>query len=202
MEYITKTFIKEPIIKIYPYGSRVYGHFTSKSDYDYIAIVESNEELYYSVNYNKSNITVYSEKLFIKKIENHEISILECIFQDDTDEYRRHFHLHLPSLRRSISSVASNSFVKCKKKLKEGEYYIGKKSLYHSLRILLYGIQIARDGKITDYKLEHLPFSIFKDIVQNESNDWDYYKKNYQPIYNELKSYFRKLAPLEEELNA
>jgi hypothetical protein len=47
---------------------------------------------------------------------------------------------------------AGNSFAKAGKKLDvEKEHYKGKKSLFHSLRILMFGIQIAKAGRITNY---------------------------------------------------
>ena len=33
---------------------------------------------------------------------------------------------------------------------------------------------------------------LYSDIVENESNDWEYYKEKYQPLYNSLKSEFKR----------
>ena len=57
-------------------------------------------------------------------------------------------------IRNSFSHVASNSFVKCKKKIEvEASYdpHTGRKSLWHSLRIVDFGIQILKHDKIIDY---------------------------------------------------
>jgi predicted nucleotidyltransferase len=199
-QYETRLSVEEPIIEAYAYGSTVYGCNTEKSDTDYIVVVESDEDLYYSVNLERmnTNITVYSEPLFIKKIKEHHISIMECIFQREDDPYRKYFELDLAKLRRAISSVSSNSFVKCKKKLAEGEVYIGKKSLFHSLRILLKGIDIAENGKITNYGVAN---HFLSEIMDEMPDDWNILKTTYQPVFNRLKSEFRKLAPLEGELN-
>lgn len=194
-EFDTRTQIDEPILKVYQYGSIVYGSHTPDSDSDYIVVVDSDEPLlYYSVREDDSDYTIYSPSYFIKKIKEHNISILECIFQSEDDPFVKHFTYNPENLRRSISAISSNSFVKCKKKIRDGEPYIGKKSMFHSIRILMFGIQIAKYGKIVDYREanELLP------IIMNMS-EWDEIKFVCQPIYNELKSEFKLLVPLESD---
>lgn len=195
-QYETRNDIDEEVLKIYDYGSRVYRCATEKSDFDYIVIVESEDEnLKYSVERPNRNITVYSEQNFIKQIENHEISAMECIFQQPEDRYLKHFKLDTDKLRRAISSVASNSYVKCKKKIRDGEVYIGKKSLFHSLRILMFGIQIAKHGKIVNYG----EANEYHKTIFEMNNDWSELDKKFKPIYNVLKSEFKRLAPLESD---
>lgn len=196
-EFETRNNIDEPITVIYKYGSRVYGCHNENSDYDYIAVVKSdNEDLYYSVDIASSNFTVYSEQKFIKLIKQHQISVLECIFQDENDMFVEHFKLDLAILRRAISSVSSNSYGKCGKKLKQGDTYIGLKSLFHSLRIPNFGIQIAMYGKIVNYSSAN---HFHKMIFDMNTDDWETINKRFKPIHNALKSHFKKLAPLEEE---
>jgi len=180
---------------VFPYGSRVYGTNSETSDYDYIIVS--------SIGYDppKPNITYYSKKEFQDKINEHEISALECIFlpgeyyQEISKQFT--FELDLPKLRSSISSKASNSWVKAKKKFtieKDKDIYIGKKSLFHSLRIIDFGIQIARYKKIVDYSCTN---DIWFEIRDNPSEDYNDYKTKYQPIYNSKMTEFRKLAPKE-----
>lgn len=196
MNYETRNQIDEDIIKAYVYGSHVYGCANANSDLDYIVIVESeDDELYYSVNEEDVNYTVYSEAKFIKRIKEHHISALECIFQrPEQDPYIKYFNLNLETLRREFSGVTSNSFVKCKKKLAIGEDYIGKKSMFHSLRILMFGIQIAKYGKITDYKEANYLLPIIIDM-----ENWEDIKEYCQPIYNSLKSELKLLAPIDKD---
>lgn len=195
--YVTKKQITEKILKTYQYGSRVYGCHTKESDYDFIVVVESDDKFEYSVSYSNSDFSVYSEPLFIEMIKEHKIHILECIFQNKNDNYLKYFELDKEKLRRAVSSVASNSFVKCKKKMNQGDVYIGKKSLFHSLRILGFGIQIALSGRIVDYTAYN---HYYDKIISMDSKDWTAYKKVFQPEFNKKKSIFRKVAPLNEEL--
>lgn len=194
-EFETRTQIDENIIKVYQYGSIVYGCATPDSDTDYIVVVESDDDnLYYSVNEGDADYTVYSEKRFIKRIQEHHISALECIFQSDNDPYIKYFKLNHEALRREISAVSSNSFVKCKKKMRDGEDYIGKKSMFHSLRILMFGIQIATHGKIVDYTCAN---TLLTTIML--CSTWNTINAICKPKYNAMKSEFKLLAPLESE---
>ena len=197
MSYETRNNVDERILRTYRYGSRVYGCHTEKSDHDFIVIVESNKDLYYNVNFTNTNITVYSESMFIQRILDHHISALESIFLYREDPFLKYFNLDKEILRHSISAVTSNSFVKCKKKLAQGDYYIGKKSLFHSLRILNFGIQIAKYGRIQDYSSANV---FHKMIMEMPSNDWEDYKNRFQPIYNAQKTLFKKVAPLNKDI--
>lgn len=99
-------------------------------------------------------------------------------------------------IRKEFSSKASNSFVKCKKKLEveaikgnaEQNIYIGKKSLWHSLKIFIFGIELCETNEI------HLENKIleeyYNDIITNEYT-WEELKEKYQPIYNSLHSKFK-----------
>lgn len=193
-EFQTRTQIDEDILKVYPYGSIVYGCSTKNSDSDYIVVVDSDEHLYYSVREDEADYTVYSKPTFIEKIQEHHISALECIFQKDDDPFLKYFKYDAEKLRRNISAISSNSFVKCKKKMREGEEYIAKKSMFHSLRILMFGIQIANYKKIVNYKVANEILPTIMDM-----KDWDEIKFTCQPIFNELKSAFKILAPLESD---
>jgi hypothetical protein len=189
------------VLNIYPYGSRVYGS-NPNGDYDYIAVVKGDvEEI--QISGENFDVTIYNENDFNNLIENHEISILECLYlpKDILISNLKEFNfvLDLNKLRGSLSKKASNSFVKAKKKLtieKDYNPYIAKKSLFHSLRILMFGIQIAEKGRIYDYSEANC---FWTDIVENPKNDWEYYKEIYQPIYNSFKTRLRKLVPMEEK---
>lgn len=189
--------IKEPILHCFRYGSKVYGNNTEQSDDDYIVVVEGEEEVEYGIHEGNENITVYSDGTFKRLIQEHDIAALECIFSNETNYL---FELNLSQLRRSISAVASNSFVKCKKKLMQGpDYnpYVGKKSLFHSLRILDFGIQIAEHGKILNFASCN---DLFFEIMSIESDDWTIYRQRFEPIAKKLKSHFKKVAPLDKDV--
>lgn len=187
--------VEHKIIRLYEYGSTVYGTATEESDKDYIAVVDSKEDLLYGVRNEYCDYTVYSESMFIKAIQEHEISVLECIFQAEDDPYVKYFKLDTEKLRRKFSAVSSNSYVKCKKKIKDGDERTGLKSLFHSLRVLLFGIQIAKFSKINNYSIANNYLVKIMEI----GADWEKLHTTFKPIHNNLKSSFKLHAPLKSE---
>ena len=193
----------EDILNIYQYGSVVYNCKTINSDNDYIVVVSDNSAYPEQLKIDDNDYSFYSEFKFRELIGKHEISVLECVFLDPKfimkETIKFDFKLDLQQLRESISQKSSNSFVKAKKKLtieKDYDPYVGKKSLFHSLRIIMFGIQIAQWGKIINYEEANI---YYEDIVKSDIIEWDFYKEKYQPIYNNLKTEFRKLA--EKKIN-
>jgi len=181
------------ILAIYPYGSHVYGTNTINSDEDYIVVVKDDISIPNdTIKINEQiDMTIYNENSFIDKIKQHEISILECLFlpKGQTEyniNYSDYFVLDLSKLRSSLSAKASNSFVKAKKKIAKGDFYIGRKSLWHSFRIIMFGIQIAKHRKIIDYTVANY---LYDDIVNNKD------KSKYLGLHNQLMTEFRTLAP-------
>ena len=149
-----------------------------------------------------------TESTFLNMIDNNDIVALEAIFVPNglwyglTErhfEYQNRFVLDLWKLRESVSSICSNSWVKAKKKLtveKDYDLRIAQKSLFHSLRIYMFGIQIAKNGKIVDFECAK---QLWHDISKVENPRWDYYKATYQKKFNELRSELVELCPKPEE---
>lgn len=190
----------ENILNMYLYGSRVYKCNNDQSDFDVIAVCNVGEAVK-DVRENNLDITVYNIYEFEKQISKHEISVLECLFLPEDciikQDKKFDFVLSLPLLRCSISAKSSNSFVKAKKKMtveKDLDLYVGQKSLFHCLRIIKFGTQIAKYRKIIDYTEAN---NYWNEMMFDSIITWELYKKRYQPIYNSLMTEFRKLAPKE-----
>ncbi len=189
-------------INIYSYGSRVYGTHTENSDFDYI-VVSDTQIPHQQIDKENTNYTIYSMEEFYKQIREYEISALECLFLPANQIIKNSQPIQPPSdfdlgkLRSSISAKASNSFVKAKKKFiveKDRNIYVGKKSLFHSLRIPIFGCQLATSGKITNYAAAN---HYWPDILNNPSENWEDYHKIYKPIHNKEMTEFRKHCPKE-----
>lgn len=185
------------VIAVYQYGSSIYG-YKSPGDIDYIVVVE-NTETSKPEQFSLPGVdfTIYPKEYFIKQIYRHEISVLECLFlpkeriliEKETFE----FNLSLSNLRKAISEKTSNSWVKAKKKLTLEQSYnlpTGKKSLFHSLRILYFAIQIARTGKIEDYSCANYLWQKIEAI-----DNWVELDKTFRPLYNKLRTEFKLLTP-------
>lgn len=199
---------EELMIVQYDYGSFVYGTNDEFSDKDYICVFEDTDSIpvdEFQTNIEGNDYTFIKESKFVNDIKNHDITALECIFlpsdmfKGDNDRFLKQFNYDENKLRASISSICSNSFVKAKKKLiveKDFDLRKSKKSLFHSIRIFDFGIQIAKYGKIVDYKSVSNIWN--NDISKETSVDWSYYQKKYKPIYNKYHSQFVKLAKKNE----
>lgn len=129
-----------------------------------------------------------------KDLEWHRINNIECIFAPDWAKLKENikfeFKLDISKLRHSISHTSSNSWVKSKKKILQNEYYIGVKSLFHSLRIPLFAIQICKYGKIKDFTCANHLWNKLK----NDRFTWDSLDKEFRPIRNEILTEFRKVS--------
>lgn len=200
---------------VYKYGSSIYGTKTEKSDLDLVFIADTEKEIYevlqskdfpFCSGYTeKVDLHYISKESFIKLLNEHDFMVLEVYYQMRDDERLKYpFNLNLDTLRRSVSAVCSNSWSKARKKLDipEEDDYIALKSLFHSIRILSYGIDIAQDG-IIDFKNvlidgEKISCSNFWHRIQQKYESgwrWAEFKKKYTPLQNSNATLFRLLAP-------
>jgi len=184
------------VVCVYPYGSRVYGNFHKDSDYDYIIIVKKKEKDQFSDNL--ININFYTIDEHQQRLDDNEISALECFFlyyneyEEYNEPYKFRFVLDTSKLRHSLSAKSSNSWVKCKKKLtieKDFDLNIGRKSMFHSFRIIDFGIQIATTGKINNYSS---CIFLYKEIMNYY--EWTELFDVFKLRYNALLTEFRKVA--------
>jgi hypothetical protein len=84
----------------------------------------------------------------------------------------------------------SNSWVKSKKKILQSEYYIGIKSIWHSMRMVMFGSQIARYGKILNWDCAN---ELCEELNSKNWN-WEELDYRFRKYNNELLSGFRIFA--------
>lgn len=198
-----KTLVsKEQIFKIalnvYHYGSFVYETFQNGiSDYDYIVILPDKFQDFNGKQFEKDNCqySFYTQSAWQERLDKNEVDAIETYFLPEKyiikETVKFSTNIIKEKIRENFSKTASNSFVKCKKKLtveKDFAPRVGKKSLWHSLRIIDFGIQILKYGKIKDYTSTNY---LYDEIVNYEDNNWKYYKEKYQQLYNKMKTEFR-----------
>ena len=206
------------VFYIYQYGSSVYGVCSENSDIDFLVIVGENfiipkeyikyaykiehiseKTICHNLKYNNCDFIFYTINQWFEMINNNSIETWECSSLTGPKN-RKYIHkeyvkvpikLNQVALRKEISTICSNAFSKAKKEFKQNNYYIGKKSLWHTLRISLFGIQVVENHKIINYKEAN---KYYNDIVLNPCNDWNYYEDRYKPILHNLRSQFRHLT--------
>lgn len=206
LETVIKTSGIHPsrVFNVYIFGSQIYGTANRDSDWDVIMVANNSVE---STELRKGlfNIHVYTPNKFQADLDWHRINNLECIFAPDWAKLKEtikfNFKLDLAKLRHATSHVSSNSWVKAKKKLLVAdEYYIGIKSLFHSIRIPMFATQIATFGKINDFSCANSIWDklMFKDKPEYMRNkfkwNWDDLDKEFGQVHNNVLSDFRKVA--------
>lgn len=190
---------------IFPYGSTVYKN-KKPEDQDFIIVSDKNYfQESFEINGIKYEISNYNKEQFFKLINDHEIAVLECIkinhsskyVNKEIEDFILDFKIVKEQLRESISAKSSNSYVKAKKKLIIEEDFnvnISLKSLWHSFRMLDFGIQIVKNNEIDPTSSNELYEKIVKDYLLN-NNDWDKIHSKYKPEYNSLLSKFKEVCP-------
>jgi hypothetical protein len=147
-----------------------------------------------------------NESTFINMVMEHHIVALEMfwlppdlIIKGDVKRYEPYFKLDKWKLRQVVSSIASNAFAKAHKKMtveKDYDLYRGQKSLFHSIRVMVFGIQIAKFGKIVDYQEANQYWTM---IYAMKDSPWEVYKQTFKPIINQIRSELVILCPKPEE---
>lgn len=180
------------------YGSTVYGTATPDSDVDYICIHSDECSFEPQILSRECDINNYSHSNFQRLLNNQDISCIEAfhapeefIHYGDFSKYT--YHVDLKKLRSKFSERSSNSWVKAKKKIlvEKDQERIGLKSLFHSIRILDFGIQLALEGKIYNFGSCN---DLYWDILEIGPN-WNKLEMTYSKIYNEKHSKFKQVAP-------
>lgn len=178
--------------KIYPvwkyvYGSHIYGTNNKNSDRDSWLVGDHPSC--------DMNTLAFQELLNV-----HDIVALEMYFTYESIRDKYSLTISHDKLRKSISLISSNSWVKGKKKLiVSGDYDLnaGLKSIFHSMRILEYGTQIARDGKIHSWDRMNWILEDLWDISTNYQRTelWNFINSKYRREYLKLSSRFKEACP-------
>lgn len=178
-----------------PFGSQVYGTRRPDSDSDYFVVFPANNGVSFSeLVFDGCDFQTYNLVDLQAHLDAHQINALEAYFVPESP-LRSYctFTLSLPTLRHSLAQKASHSFVKAKKKITvEGESLTGWKSLFHSLRILTFGIELAQTSALTNFSAAN---AYWDELWAAQETDWATLQARWQPVYNGLSSEFRQVAP-------
>lgn len=192
---------REEILGIYVWGSRLYGMDNENSDLYYCIVVSQGmlSSSYIQIETKKLDLHIMTTNEYERRLREHDMMVLECYFQDSPiKKYEVEFELDLQILRKSISSVTNNSWVKAKKKiiLEDEDSSAGLKSYYHCFRILNFGTQIAKHGKIINYSYGGAMSPVRdKDVNNIKFPKWEYWNEKLKPHYNKAKTEFKKVSP-------
>jgi predicted nucleotidyltransferase len=182
------------IFNIYLFGSHVYGTATQNSDYDFI-VVANHSVPSIEIQSGLFNIHIYTPDQFKADLLWHRPNNLECIYSPEFAKLQEKisysdFTIDTKKLRHATCHVSSNSWVKSKKKLLQGDYHIGIKSIFHSLRIPIFATQIAKTGGIYDYTAAGWIW----DKLSSCHWTWDELDLEFRDLRNSILTEFRKFA--------
>lgn len=176
------------------YGSTIYGSNDEKSDIDTF-VVGGSENF---INCEIKNINDFQRLLDEQDIQAIEIYSSNIENEVFTDLFK--YEVNKDKLRTSISTITSNSWVKGKKKLTVmGDYDLraGLKSVFHSIRILDFGIQIATHGKVVEWgNYNYVLKDLYKLSEQHKHHElWEQINSKYRKTFLKLSTEFKILCP-------
>jgi predicted nucleotidyltransferase len=169
---------------IYVYGSRVYGTARPESDWDIIIVgmnLNEHEEHRHTLEDGTLlNIHIYTTDRFKRDLEMHNMMNLECVFAPEwavlQEKMDFGFELNKKRMVKTLLNASYNSWSGAKRKLNECDIYRGLKSVFHSLRILIFANQIAEHGNVVDFSEANY---LYDEINECDEIDWDYFKREY-----------------------
>jgi hypothetical protein len=94
------------------------------------------------------------------------------------ENIRKEFKAEYP-LRSRLHASSDHHEVKARKKLIDREYQSAVKSLWHSYRIIKFGIQLAKYGCIKDYTEANDLWDILKEIPESDLTP-DFFRSTYK----------------------
>jgi predicted nucleotidyltransferase len=190
-DILTALNIKEEILGIFPYGSRVYGLAKDDSDYDYIVVTKSSflpsgAFKQNAISSSDKNIqgVLYSRSGFIDAINNYEIAALECLSLDPANIIILKWPFKIQKwdekeMVKKIIQKASASWHIASEQSRNNQKHLAKKGVFHALRILMFGKQLKEHKKIVDFsvsnelkhEIERLPDDMFDDRLYLKLRD-------------------------------
>lgn len=181
------------IWNIYLYGSQVYGTNNMDSDYDFLVLASSFHE-HKEFNDGKYNVHIKTPDIFEDELRNHKMSALECYFAPEFAKVRGKksfdtFSVKTVTLQRCSLSESHNSWLRGKRMILDGDMYRGMKSIWHSIRILMFAKQILDEGDIYDFSEAN---NHWEAIDDSEYVKWNDFKGMLLPIKKDLEDMVRE----------
>lgn len=197
----------QPPFRHFNFGSSVYGMTTSLSDMDYMVL---HIDPTYQLSSYAEDIDIWTLEQFQEKLDEHNLKALEVYFHNfDTfyNVFEMEFKLNKDKLRRSVSATCSNSYVKAKKKFRQGDIYVGLKSYWHCIRILTMFTHLAKYQHFNPANFKNKLEDVFNSIMycmhlKYEGDELFNYLDltlNHRQLLKDLQHEFRMLCPLDQD---
>lgn len=184
------------ILNIYPYGSQIYGTADEYSDHDYIIVYKKSilpsgafKDNAKSSKDRMIQGTCYSKGGFLDAINTYQMPALESIFLPEDKVIMKTFDFKITKFDRKefckkVITLASASWHNASLSFKDDNIEYTKKNIYHTLRILDFGIQILEHNKIINYDSMNDMKTFIYTRSECDPKDWN---SHFLEIKNKLK---------------
>lgn len=137
-------------------GSRVYGTAGPGSDEDFFAVLRDPDAKHDLLFAPGCNVVVHGSRAFEASLADQSVFALECLFapaEHRLVEFSPPFR-YKPDPRALATAAAKKAKADYDKALKRYEDEPGpsKKKLFHALRVLVFAAQVARLGRLVDFR--------------------------------------------------
>jgi hypothetical protein len=204
------------ILNVYCYGSRVYGTDDEYSDDDFVVVHKGfsiknsyNDEKAFNQNAITSKdgqiqVVRYSRSGFQSAIDKYEIGAMECLFlpedkviqEDDKVKFSiRNFDkpsvdYEIKQMVKKVITKASNSWFLGNRDVENERFEKAEKAYFHTIRILMFGLQIKNNKKIVDFTEANYIWEQM--LALEEPLTYKKVKTDFLPLRDELMEELRK----------
>jgi predicted nucleotidyltransferase len=149
------------------FGSRVYGNNRGNSDID-VVVVANNSINSTEIRSGEYNIHIYTPDKFRADLDWHRPVNLEVLYAPKEfriyESIQWNLKIDKKKLRHSINYTSNDSWNRGMIKIDGGDYFKGLKSIFHSIRIPIFAIQILNEGTIINWDSAN---GIWYDLIYN-----------------------------------
>jgi hypothetical protein len=136
-------------------GSRVYGTAGPTSDHDFVAVLARTDAPRDLLRAQGLNVTLLGADLFADSLARHSLFALEAYFAPPEHRLKEAkppfpFKLDRRALKEAVRERADADWAKAAKRYAE-EPGPSRKRMFHALRTLAFGVQLAREGALRDF---------------------------------------------------
>ena len=180
---------------VFRVGSRVYGTASPASDEDFVAVLSragARQDLLFAEGI---NVIVHDRSSFQRALERQSVLVLECFFAPR--EHRLHetgpvfcWSYDAEKLAAAALTTSDKDFHKAER-IFDDEPDAARKKLFHSLRVLLFALEIARTRRLADFTMAA---PLWRAIAAHPASDWPALGRRFGPERDRLLADLSRLA--------